>query len=79
MSDPPILQPAYWRERAKETRDAAKDISHPANRKILEDVAQSYEEMADLVEKRDRPRARPRRTAVTSVRTTDNQFSIRSR
>lgn len=42
MTDPTILQPDYWRQRAKEAREAAREV-HPGNRKILEDVAQSYE------------------------------------
>jgi len=54
MQDPTILQPKYWRQRAGEAREAAKDVVHPANRKILEDVARSYEEMADLMEKHER-------------------------
>ena len=53
MTNAPVLKPRYWRERAAEAREAAKDV-HPANRKILEDVAQSYEEMADLMEKHER-------------------------
>jgi len=57
MTDPTILQPDYWRQRAKEARDAAREV-HPGNRKILEDVAQSYEEMADLMEKHE-PLATP--------------------
>lgn len=54
MSNPTVLHPDYWRQRATEAREAARDV-HPANRKILEDVAQSYEEMADLMEKHERP------------------------
>jgi hypothetical protein len=50
MSDKSVLQPSYWRQRAKEAREAAKDIINPANRKILEDVAKSYDDMADLME-----------------------------
>lgn len=49
------FSPRYWRERAQEAREAARDV-HPMNRKILEDVAASYEEMADLMERRDRPK-----------------------
>jgi len=49
------LSPNYWRERAREAREAAKEV-HPMNRKILEEVAASYEEMADLMERRERPR-----------------------
>jgi len=62
-SDPKVLRSEYWRQRAREARDAIKDIANPANKKILEEVAQSYEEMADLMEGHDRfagaPRHRP--------------------
>ena len=61
MTDSPVLQPCYWRQRAKEAREGAKGIVHPANRKILEDVAISYEEMADLMEKHERPAVPARR------------------
>jgi hypothetical protein len=44
------LSPEYWRMRAAEVREAIKGIAHPKNRKILEEVAKSYEEMAALVE-----------------------------
>lgn len=54
MTDLTVLQPDYWRQRAKEAREAAREV-HPGNRRILEDVAQSYEEMADLMEKHERP------------------------
>jgi len=43
------LSPAYWRLRAREVWETARE-AHPLNRKILEDVAVSYEEMADLLE-----------------------------
>jgi hypothetical protein len=49
MTVPDDLSPAYWRGRAAEARLAAADV-HPANRKILDEVAASYEEMADLLE-----------------------------
>jgi len=49
------FSPRYWRERAREAREAAKEV-HPMNRKILEEVAVSYEEMADLMERRDHPK-----------------------
>jgi len=45
------LSPAYWRQWADKAREAARDV-HPLNRQILEDVAISYEEMAQLVEDR---------------------------
>jgi hypothetical protein len=56
MTIPEDLSPAYWRGRAEEARLAAADV-HPANRKILDEVAASYEEMADLLELAQRRRA----------------------
>jgi hypothetical protein len=44
------LSPRYWRARAEEVRQAIAGIAHPENRKILEQVAKSYDEMADLLE-----------------------------
>jgi hypothetical protein len=44
------LSPQYWRMRAGEVRTAIKGIAHPKNKKILEQVAKSYDEMADLLE-----------------------------
>jgi hypothetical protein len=55
---PDTLSPAYWRRWADRAREAARDV-HPVNRQILEDVAISYEEMAQLVEShRPRPAVR---------------------
>jgi hypothetical protein len=44
------LSPQYWRTRAQEVRQAIIGIAHPKNKKILEQVAKSYDEMADLLE-----------------------------
>jgi len=52
------LSPTYWRRRAQEVREAAKDVQ--VNKAILEEVAASYEEMADLMECRARPKTRSR-------------------
>lgn len=43
------LSPTYWRERARQAEVTAADAS-PPNRRILQDVACSYHEMADLME-----------------------------
>ena len=53
MIDATFLQPHYWRQRAQEAREAAKEV-YPGNRQELEDVAAAYEEMADLMEKHAR-------------------------
>jgi hypothetical protein len=43
------LSPDYWLERAKEVRLVAKQILNPKTKKLLEWVAQSYEDMAGLI------------------------------
>ena len=68
MTNSSVLQPGYWRQRAAEAREGAKGIVHPANRKILEDVAISYEEMADLMEKHQRSTVPARRIAPAAAR-----------
>jgi len=52
--DPKMLRSEYWRQRAQEAREAVNDITNPANKRVLEEVAQSYEEMADLMEEHER-------------------------
>jgi hypothetical protein len=58
--DPKLLRSEYWRQRAQEAREAIKDITNTANKRILEEVAQSYEEMADLMEGHERLTHAPR-------------------
>lgn len=57
-NDQDLLSAGYWRQRAAETRAAINDVSH-ANRDILEQVAKSYEEMADMMASRTRVDACP--------------------
>jgi hypothetical protein len=42
--------PEYWRCRAKKTRVLAAETEHVSAKKILEDVAASYERLAELAE-----------------------------
>jgi hypothetical protein len=42
--------PEYWRFRAKNTRALAAETNDVSARKILEDVATSYERLAELAE-----------------------------
>ena len=42
--------PAYWLERAKEARDAAKQVPNQEMKDILEQIAKSYEDIAKQVE-----------------------------
>jgi hypothetical protein len=48
MTDPSD-DPNYWLERAKETRDTAKQISDQKMRNILEKIAKGYEHVAELI------------------------------
>jgi hypothetical protein len=43
------LSPDYWLERAKEVRFVATQMLNPRTKKLLESVAQSYEDMASLI------------------------------
>lgn len=42
--------PEYWRFRAKNTRSLAAETTDLSAKKILEDVAASYERLAELAE-----------------------------
>ena len=42
--------PEYWRERAREARDAADDMKDAQARKAMLDIAESYETVAERVE-----------------------------
>jgi len=42
--------PKYWRFRAKNTRALAAETKNVSAKKILEDVAASYERLAELAE-----------------------------
>ena len=45
-----LKDPEYWRFRAKNTRALATETKDVSAKKILEDVAASYERLADLAE-----------------------------
>jgi len=53
----------YWRERAREARDAAGDMKDAQARNAMLDIAESYETVADRVEA---IKARPR--SLTNVK-----------
>lgn len=42
--------PAYWRERAEESRAMAEEMKDLGARRILVDIAESYDRMADRAE-----------------------------
>jgi hypothetical protein len=44
--------PAHWRQRAHETRAEAENMADPAAKKTLLEIAEAYELLATLVEKR---------------------------
>jgi hypothetical protein len=49
---PSIDDPAYWRQRAGESRRLADRLDDPAQKKTMLEIADSYEELAGLAEKR---------------------------
>jgi hypothetical protein len=42
----------HWRERAKEARVTADACSHPGDKKMMLDLARSYDSLAESAEKR---------------------------
>ena len=47
-----INDPAYWRQRADEARHMAGQLTDPAARQAIEDVAASYERLAQIAEQK---------------------------
>ena len=47
-----IDDPEHWRQRAKESRALAGQLDDPTAKQTLLEIAQSYEELAELAEKR---------------------------
>jgi hypothetical protein len=52
MKQPPINDPAHWRERAGEARRIAKQLADIVAKQILLDIALSYEALAKIAEER---------------------------
>ena len=51
MNTPPILgDPMHWRRRAEEARSVADHLDDPIAKKTMLDIANSYEQLAGLVE-----------------------------
>ena len=48
----PVNDPAHWRQRADEARRMAEQLSDPAVKQALLDVAASYDRLAKLAEER---------------------------
>ena len=49
--------PRYWIERAEKARDAAEGMTDPVLKKMMLDVADGYERLAQRAEKRARKKA----------------------
>jgi hypothetical protein len=50
MSTPLIADPAYWQQRAMETRQMADQSPDPADKKTLLEIADAYEHLATRAE-----------------------------
>jgi hypothetical protein len=44
--------PAHWRQRAQEARGIADQLDDPAAKRAMLEIAQSYEQLAAIAEKR---------------------------
>lgn len=52
MKQPPINDPAYWRERAGEARRIAGQLADVVAKQTMLDIALSYEALAKIAEER---------------------------
>ena len=52
MKQPPINDPAYWRERALEARRIAGQLADVVAKQTMLDIAHSYETLAKIAEAR---------------------------
>src|SRR5262249_47474500 len=52
MKQPPINDPAYWRERAGEARRIAGQLADVVAKQAMLDIARSYEALAKFAEER---------------------------
>jgi hypothetical protein len=55
---PSIDDPAYWRQRATDSRRMAEQLDDPVQKKTMLEIADGYEQLADLALARQRPRAK---------------------
>jgi len=49
-----IDNPEHWRDRAEEARAMAAQLSDPEARRMMEDVAKTYDKLAERAEERVR-------------------------
>lgn len=52
MKQPPINDPAYWRERAEEARRIAEQLPDPVSKDAMLDISRSYDNLAKIIEER---------------------------
>jgi hypothetical protein len=59
MPKPPSIDdPDYWRQRATESRRIADRLDDPAQQKTMLEIAEGYEQLAELAEKRRAAKAK---------------------
>jgi hypothetical protein len=51
-TQPSIDDPAYWRQRATESRRLADRLDDPAQKKTMLGIAEGYAQLAELAERR---------------------------
>jgi hypothetical protein len=54
MNAQPVEDPKVWRRRAEETRGVAQQMDDPETKRISEEIAKSYDRIAELGEARER-------------------------
>ncbi len=52
MPKPPLNHPAHWRRRAEETLRIAAQLDDPAAKQAMLEIAEQYERIAAIAEKR---------------------------
>jgi hypothetical protein len=60
MKKPALMDdPQHWRQRAEEARRIAGQLSDPVARKTMEEIAVSYDRLADLATKKSAVPGKP--------------------
>ena len=59
MSQPPSIDdPAYWHQRAAESRRLASRLDDPVQKRTMLEIAEGYDRLAELAERRRASRAK---------------------
>ena len=58
MNAQPVEDSKVWRRRAEEARGVAQQMDDPETKRILEEIAKSYDQIAELGEARERADAK---------------------